>query len=230
MASRFRVLAVVLIAAVVALLWVPAAGAASDVAGQPPALHLYDGHDRESVRTAATTGPPVAFDHTATPEAVDRQSCGSSASPSARTSPAIYNYGDTALPARTARGSHGVEGSNRGGTAACAVVQRLSVAAKAEVPLIKAGSAGGESAGKVFPQAVKDAARAENPGTCVFCRMDTKGQVDHAIPRARGGNATLDNAQIACPWCNASKGARDFPVNPPPGCRGDWPPAWWGLP
>lgn len=130
MASRFRVLAVVLIAAVVALLWVPAAGAASDVAGQPPALHLYDGHDRESVRTAATTGPPVAFDHTATPEAVDRQSCGSSASPSARTSPAIYNYGDTALPARTARGSHGVEGSNRGGTAACAVVQRLSVAAK----------------------------------------------------------------------------------------------------
>jgi hypothetical protein len=106
-----------------------------------------------------------------------------------------------------------------------------SLAAKAEAPLIKVGSAGGESAGKVFPQAVKDAARAENPGTCVYCRMGTDSpQIDHAIPRVRGGNATLDNAQTTCAWCNASKGARDFPVNPPPGFRGDWPPVWWGLP
>jgi 5-methylcytosine-specific restriction endonuclease McrA len=68
----------------------------------------------------------------------------------------------------------------------------------------------------------------DNPDTCVFCRMTTKSpQVDHAIPRARGGNATIDNAQTACPWCNASKGARDFPVNPPPGYRGAWPPEWW---
>lgn len=39
---------------------------------------------------------------------------------------------------------------------------RARVAAKAEMPLIKAGSAGGEAAGNAFPQAVKDAARAES--------------------------------------------------------------------
>lgn len=60
--------------------------------------------------------------------------------------------------------------------------------------------------------------------------MDTDSpQVDHAIPRSVGGNATLENAQTTCPWCNASKGARDFPVNPPPGFRGIWPPPWWAI-
>ncbi|MDO3520323.1 RHS repeat-associated core domain-containing protein [Ralstonia pseudosolanacearum] len=108
-------------------------------------------------------------------------------------------------------------------------VQAGQCAAKEAVPLIKAGSAGGETAGKAFSQAVKDAAKAENPlSTCVYCRMEgTATQVDHAIPKVRGGNATLDNAQLACPHCNASKGARDFPVNPPPGYRGDWPPSHW---
>lgn len=96
-------------------------------------------------------------------------------------------------------------------------------------PPIKAGSAGGETAGKAFPPAVKDAARAENPlAICVYCRRKgTATQVDHATPRARGGNATLDNAQLACPHCNPSKGARRYPVNPPPGYRGEWPPPWW---
>jgi len=75
---------------------------------------------------------------------------------------------------------------------------------------------------------VRDEAFEENPFTCVFCRMPTRRpQVDHAIPRSRGGNATIDNAQVACPHCNASKGARGFPVNPPPGYRGQWPPPWW---
>lgn len=98
------------------------------------------------------------------------------------------------------------------------------------MPLIKAGSVGGETAGKVFPQAIKDAANAENPlKVCVNCRREgVATQVDHAIPKARGGNATLDNAQLACPHCNASKGARDFPVNPPPDYFGKWPPSHWG--
>lgn len=100
------------------------------------------------------------------------------------------------------------------------------LAAKGVAPGIKAGAAGGETAGKTFPQAIKDAANAENPlKVCVFCRREgVATQVDHAIPRARGGNATLDNAQLACPHCNASKGARDFPVNPPPDYFGKWPP------
>jgi 5-methylcytosine-specific restriction endonuclease McrA len=71
------------------------------------------------------------------------------------------------------------------------------------------------------------AALKENPSSCVYCCMETDApQVDHAIPRSRGGNATLDNAQTTCQWCNASKGARDFPVSPP-GYRGLWPPPWW---
>ena len=103
------------------------------------------------------------------------------------------------------------------------------VAAKAEVPLIKAGSSGGETAGKVFPNAVKQQVLEENPNICVYCRMETESpQVDHAIPRARGGDATFENGQTTCSWCNASKGARDFPVNPPPGFEGAWPPVWWG--
>jgi RHS repeat-associated protein len=98
------------------------------------------------------------------------------------------------------------------------------------IPSIKPGAAGGETAGKDFSRAVRDAAKAENPSkVCVYCRREgTATQVDHAIPKAQGGNATLDNAQLACPHCNASKGARDFPVNPPPGYRGEWPPLHWG--
>lgn len=98
-----------------------------------------------------------------------------------------------------------------------------------EVPLIKAGSAGGETAGLRFSQSVKDAAKVENPtATCVYCRIEGTGtQVDHAIPRARNGNATLDNAQLACPHCNASKGAGDFPKTPPAGYVGPWPPKHW---
>jgi uncharacterized protein RhaS with RHS repeats len=103
-------------------------------------------------------------------------------------------------------------------------------AAKGVAPAIKAGAAGGATAGKPFAQAIRDAAKAENPlQVCVYCRREgVATQVDHAIPRARGGNATLDNAQLACPHCNASKGARDFPVNPPPGYRGEWLPSHWG--
>jgi RHS repeat-associated protein len=96
-------------------------------------------------------------------------------------------------------------------------------------PSIKAGSAGGETAGKPFPNSVKQAARAENPtATCVFCHTQGTGTtVDHSIPRNSGGNATVDNAQLACPHCNSSKGANQFPLTPPPGYVGQWPPAWW---
>ncbi|MFT3798379.1 RHS repeat-associated core domain-containing protein [Microbacterium sp.] len=93
---------------------------------------------------------------------------------------------------------------------------------------IKAGSRGGPSAGRNFPRSVKNEVIEDNPSTCVYCRMETDSpQIDHVIPRSRGGNATFENAQTACPWCNASKGARDYPVNQPPGYRGVWPPEWW---
>jgi 5-methylcytosine-specific restriction endonuclease McrA len=86
------------------------------------------------------------------------------------------------------------------------------------------------TAGKAFSQAVRQQALEENPSTCVYCRMETDApQMDHAIPRTAGGNATIENAQTTCAWCNASKGASTFPVNPPPTYEGPWPPPWWEL-
>ena len=93
---------------------------------------------------------------------------------------------------------------------------------------IKPGSAGGATAGKPFPQSVREATLKANPDTCVYCHMKTDiPQVDHSISRVRGGNATLENAQTTCGWCNPSKGGREYPVNPPPGYLGPWPPPWW---
>ena len=110
------------------------------------------------------------------------------------------------------------------------LAKEATSAAEAGAPFIKAGSAGGTTAGKVFPQSIRQQALAENPSTCVYCRMETQTpQVDHVIPRSIGGNALLENAQTTCPFCNASKGAREFPVNPPFGYRGAWPPEWWGT-
>lgn len=96
-------------------------------------------------------------------------------------------------------------------------------------PKIKPGSSCGPTAGRPFPKSVKDQARAEDPATCVFCGRPGRGtEIDHAVPRSRGGDATIGNAQRACPWCNRSKGPGDFPRNPPPDYFGPWPPSSWG--
>lgn len=84
-------------------------------------------------------------------------------------------------------------------------------------PEIKKGSAGGDTAGDGFPRSRKEQAKDKNPNTRVYCRvLNDKPEVDHAVPRSRGGNASHDNAQITCRHCNASKGNRDYPVSPPP--------------
>jgi filamentous hemagglutinin len=95
--------------------------------------------------------------------------------------------------------------------------------------IIKPGATGGSSAGKLFSDKIKERAYQEDPTTtCVYCgRVGSGTQVDHAIPRARGGNAEIANAQLACPHCNASKGKRNFPLTPPPEYEGIWPPPWW---
>lgn len=121
--------------------------------------------------------------------------------------------------------------SGRLGAAARAAEEDIDDAARAaakDAPAIKPGASGGETAGKAFPKSVRDAALEENPSTCVYCHMETEApQIDHSVPRSLGGDATIENAQTTCPWCNASKGAREFPVNPPPGYEGPWPPPWW---
>ena len=114
------------------------------------------------------------------------------------------------------------------GASTTLVSRSVATEAAGEFPAIKPGSAGGPTASKPFSQAVRQEELANNPSTCVYCHMETNApQVDHAIPRVQGGNATIENAQTTCGWCNASKGGRSFPVNPPPGYEGLWPPPWW---
>ena len=76
----------------------------------------------------------------------------------------------------------------------------------------KAGSADPANAGKRFPESVKEQARAESGGKCVFCGTKTgdasgptKSEIDHSIPKSRGGDNTIDNAQNACRTCNRTK-------------------------
>jgi RHS repeat-associated protein len=73
----------------------------------------------------------------------------------------------------------------------------------------KIGSEGGPGAGKPFSESTKDAVRT---GECVFCGTPTTRQpgpdqanIDHAIPKSRGGNNTVDNAQETCRTCNQEK-------------------------
>lgn len=79
----------------------------------------------------------------------------------------------------------------------------------------KAGSAGGDGAKKAFSNKIQDQARKESNDTCVFCGTKTnrqpgptRSEIDHAIPKSRGGNNTIENAQNTCRTCNRSKGAK----------------------
>lgn len=79
----------------------------------------------------------------------------------------------------------------------------------------KAGSAGGPGAGARFSQKTRDEAERQAKGRCVFCGTETKRpagpnqrQTDHAIPKSRGGNNGIDNAQNTCRTCNLGKGAQ----------------------
>lgn len=51
----------------------------------------------------------------------------------------------------------------------------------------------------------------QQEGECAGCRMDFPYkifEVDHIIPRARGGTDHLENLQLLCPHCNRVKGDR----------------------
>lgn len=68
----------------------------------------------------------------------------------------------------------------------------------------KVGEAGGLGAGKPFSNSVKDAARAESGNSCVFCGKETgttpgptQSNIDHAIPKSRGGNNSMETAHNA---------------------------------
>ncbi|MEZ4474375.1 MAG: HNH endonuclease [bacterium] len=52
-------------------------------------------------------------------------------------------------------------------------------------------------------------ARLDRPQACAWCGSRTGLQLDHLIPKSRGGPETADNAVWACRPCNGSKGAKD---------------------
>lgn len=96
------------------------------------------------------------------------------------------------------------------GTGAGAVYVLMAVEGGA-----KGGSSGGPGAGKRFSKPVKGAAEESAGGKCVFCDKETtrspgpqQRNIDHAIPKSRGGNNTLDNAQNTCRTCNLDKGTK----------------------
>jgi RHS repeat-associated protein len=73
----------------------------------------------------------------------------------------------------------------------------------------KTGSQGGPGASKPFSPKIRAESKAEANGNCVFCgdKTDTgapgkKGNTDHAIPKSRNGNNTIENAQHTCAHCN----------------------------
>jgi RHS repeat-associated protein len=113
--------------------------------------------------------------------------------------------------------SSGVNGGISGGLTG-PVGKALTAAKKfrqAAGGVSKLGSANPAAAGRRFPQSVKEKARAESGGKCVFCDTKTgdapgptKSEIDHAIPRSRGGDNSINNAQNTCRSCNRSKSAK----------------------
>jgi 5-methylcytosine-specific restriction endonuclease McrA len=92
----------------------------------------------------------------------------------------------------------------------------------------KQGEKGGPGAGKDIPDKTKAAALEENKAAnggqakCVFCgepvgeRTGNKINYDHAEPKSQGGNNSLNNVNVACEYCNKSKGTGTEPKNPKP--------------
>ncbi len=86
--------------ALVALLGVPVPSAIAVPSAQPFPAYTYDGHDRSALSTTSTParGPPAAYDHFTSDDAVDRPSHSASARPNrTMASPAIGYDHPTAL-------------------------------------------------------------------------------------------------------------------------------------
>ncbi len=81
----------------------------------------------------------------------------------------------------------------------------LRVVLKSENKLIWYGTSDDE-----LPRRIKQAVRAKFKHRCASCG-DYGNQVDHIIPRVRGGTHAIDNLQNLCECCHASKTTRDAP-------------------
>ena len=61
------------------------------------------------------------------------------------------------------------------------------------------------------------AERAQN--CCEYCQTaqqisGAQMHMEHILPQAKGGKATLDNLCLACAWCNSFKGTQTTAVDP----------------
>lgn len=75
------------------------------------------------------------------------------------------------------------------------------------------GSSGGAGAGKGFSLNLKLRVKTQS-NKCAYCGTKPKHpEIDHIIPKSKGGNNTPKNAQLTCRTCNRSKGNRMYPKN-----------------
>ena len=84
----------------------------------------------------------------------------------------------------------------------------------------KPGSAGPPGESKPFPRKMVNEMKEEhikNKKSCTYCgTLEGPWHIDHIIPRSKGGNNTIHNAQCICWRCNLSKGNREAPKTLPP--------------
>jgi len=116
------------------------------------------------------------------------------------------------------------------GPSEAAPIEQAASSAEASGSVRQQAVAGGARAGKAFTkkqkQVTKEKNAQKNDGTtrCENCDTETvpgkkheKGvtpplnetQVDHKIPRSKGGPGEEDNAQVLCRDCNLKKGDKD---------------------
>jgi len=63
---------------------------------------------------------------------------------------------------------------------------------------------------------VQEQVRQRAQGRCEYCRDSLLGkrpEIDHLVPRSRGGRDTPDNLALACPGCNGNKGDAEEAVD-----------------
>jgi hypothetical protein len=61
-------------------------------------------------------------------------------------------------------------------------------------------------------------------GRCRYCRLAQMGQVatfhiNHVVPRSRGGQTTLPNLVLQCPWCSLHKSDKVTAADPQTGAE-----------
>lgn len=83
------------------------------------------------------------------------------------------------------------------------ILIRLEIHLRKLVPLHQRRIEFQKNRNPLFEQLVK-----RDGALCVSCKANENLEVDHIVPVSRGGSDDLDNLQILCRSCNASKGNR----------------------